>query len=146
MAADQGEPHQWHLDVRSALTRAEQPDSTLVIDLKPKQRKTNLSLYEIKDVWGHSEADWTPILLHLRGLFVDADPGSFDRREFEIGDHERNDPIYEFLYLLGSVSEGKLTGKWIPPPASPTNGALLWPCALKYFVDCIRKRTPRVLC
>jgi hypothetical protein len=42
---------------------------TLVIDLKPKQNKTNVSFYEVTDVCGVSDSGWTPILLRLRALF-----------------------------------------------------------------------------
>jgi hypothetical protein len=140
----QGEPYKWHLSIESALAKTEWSGS-LVIDLKPKQKKTNLSLYEVLDVWGYSDSEWTPILLHLSGLFVDVSPKVIDRNDFLIKDEEREEPIYEFLYLVGSVSNGKLTGKWITPPASPTNAALLWPQTLKYFIDCIRQRTPQIL-
>jgi hypothetical protein len=141
----QGEPYKWQLGVQSELAKTEYQGSTLVIDLKPKQNKTNLSLYEVLDVWGYSDNEWTPILVHLSGLFVDVDPKAIDRNDFLIEDKKREEPIYEFLYLVGGVSNGKLAGKWITPPASPTNAALLWPQTLKYFVDCIRQRTPGIL-
>ncbi|HRR06658.1 MAG TPA: hypothetical protein P5105_05190, partial [Victivallales bacterium] len=45
---DQGEPCKWHVDIVSELGRhPDYLDSTLLIDLKPKQNKTNLSLYEV---------------------------------------------------------------------------------------------------
>jgi hypothetical protein len=116
-----------------------------VIDLKPKQQKNNLSLYELLDVWGYSLNGWTPILLHVRGLFVDADPNSFNRNDFSSSESVVGTPIYEVLYLDGSVENGKLIGRWNAPPASPTNAALLWPETLKYFVQSIRERTPDVL-
>jgi len=50
----QGEPCKWHVDVVADL--GGHPDylhSTLLIELKPKQNKTNLSLYEVMDVWGY---------------------------------------------------------------------------------------------
>jgi hypothetical protein len=140
----QGEPYEWHIPLQKALGESRCPDSTLVIDLKPKQAKTNLSLYEIVDVWGYSAYGWTPILLHLRGLFVDADPATVNRNDFSVADSQRHEPIYEFLYLDGSVAYGKLIGRWNAPPASPTNAALLWPEALRYFCRCIRERSPDV--
>ena len=76
---------------------------------------------------------------------MDVDPSAVDRNDFLIEDNQREGPIYEFLYLDGSVSDGKLTGKWIAPPASPTNAALLWPSTFKYFVESVRQRTPEVL-
>ena len=141
----QGEPYKWHIPIQSALDSTKYRDSTLVIDLKPKQQKTNLSLYELLDVWGYSDSGWSPILLHLRGLFVDADPATIDRNNFSVVDGDREQPIYEVLYLDGSVSKGKLIARWNAPPASPTNAALLWPDTLRYFIDCIRNRTPGVL-
>jgi len=115
------------------------------LHIKPKQNKTNLSLYEVMDVWGYSEGGWSPILLRLNGLFVDEDPSVVDRNSFVRKDDEIDGPIYEFLYLDGSVAEGKLTGSWAPPPASPTSAALLWPDTLNYFFYCIRSTTPDVL-
>ncbi len=144
--SNQNEPYCWHVDVLAELNAL--PDyscGTLIIDLKPKQNKTNVSLYEVMDVWGWSEHDWTPILLRLDGLFVDESPEKIDRENFVRDDADIDGPIYEFLYLVGSVNNGKLDGSWVPPPASPTNAALLWPETLNYFFRCIRERTPDVL-
>lgn len=142
----QGEPYEWHIDVVSELgANAEYSNSTLLIDLKPKQNKTNLSLYEVMDVWGYSASGWSPILLRLNGLFVDKDPSVVDRKSFLRKDDEIDGPIYEFLYLDGSVTGGQIVGSWVPPPASPTNAALLWPDTLNYFFKCIRTTTPDVL-
>jgi len=144
--SDKNEPYLWHLNVQEALALTDEyPNSTLVIDLKPKQNKTNLSLYELLDVWGYSYSGWTPILLHLEGLFVDADPNSVNRNDFVKAENEIEGPIYEVLYLDGSVENGKIVGTWNAPPASPTNAALLWPDTLDYFVQCIRECTPGVL-
>jgi hypothetical protein len=140
--SSQGEPYEWHLGIQSELDKTEDRNSTLVIDLKPKQKE--LSLYEVMDVWGCSDKGGTPILLHLCGLFVDADPKGIDRNDFLIEDKEREEAIYEFMHLDG-VSNGQLTGKWITPRPSATNAVLLWPDCLKYFVNCIRQRTPQVL-
>ena len=95
-------------------------------------------------VWGYSDSGWSPILLRLSGLFVDADPTTVNRNNFNIADSDREEPIHEILYLDGSVSNGKLSGRWNAPPASPTNAALLWPETLHYFIDCIRERTPEI--
>ncbi len=49
----QGEPFRWHVNVVGELgSNREYLNNSLVIDLKPKQNKTNLSLYEVMDVWG----------------------------------------------------------------------------------------------
>jgi hypothetical protein len=137
IAPSQEEAYLWHVHVASALNATEYKGSALLIDLKPRQRKSNLSLYEVEDVWGYSDSGWTPILLRLSGLFIDADPAAVHRNEFCIPDRKRIGPIYEFLYLAGSVSGGKLTGGWTAPPASPTNAALLFPDTLRYFLDCM---------
>jgi len=146
MPSDQNEPYLWHLDIEKALAKTnEYAGSTVVIDLKPKQHKTNLSLYQLMDVWGYSDDGWTPILLHLAGLFVDANPSAVDQNDFAINESKIDGRIYEVLYLAGSVKNGKIFDTWNAPPASPTNAALLWPKTLNYFVQCIRERTPGVL-
>ena len=139
------EPYKWHVEVGAALARSGHPRSCLVIDLKPKQREKNVSLYEILDVWGYSSDGWTPLLLHLSGLHVDSAPRGIDRDDFQIKSSTLSGPIYEFIYLRGSIGRGKLAGRWTAPPASPTNAALLWPESLTYFVERIRERTPGVL-
>lgn len=141
----QNEPYGWHVDILPELDA--QPDyrsGSLIIDLKPKQTKTNVSLYEVLDVWGWSESGWTPVLLRLNGLFMDESPETMNREDFVRDDADIQGPIYEFLYLAGSVNNGTLDGLWVPPPASPTNAALLWPEPLNYFFQCIRERTPEV--
>jgi hypothetical protein len=97
------------------------------------------------DVWGYSADGWSPILLRLNGLFVDENPSAVNREDFVRKDNDIDGPIYEFLYLDGSIKDGKLSGLWVPPPASPTNAALLWPKTINYFFQCIRSRTPDVL-
>jgi hypothetical protein len=143
---NKNEPYCWHVDVLSELdAQSDYRSGSLVIDLKPKQNKTNVSLYEVMDVWGWSEHDWTPILLRLNGLFVDEAPEAINREDFVRADADIDGPIYEFLYLKGSIKGGKIDGLWVPPPASPTNAALLWPKPLNYFFRCISERTPTVL-
>jgi len=132
------------LQIQQALAEDGYPDSAVVIDLKPKQQKKNVSLYELLDVWGISDQGWTPILLHLRGLFVDAKPEGIDRNDFSLDYREAEGPIYEFLHLDGSVHDGQLIGRWTAPPASPTNAALLWPDTIRHFVSCIRDQIPDI--
>lgn len=142
---DQNEPYRWHLSMKRVLPEDGSPRSAIVIDLKPKQADSNLSLYELRDVWGYSDSGWSPVLIHLNVLYSDADPSNIDRLDFRIQNREQRISVYEFLYLQGSISGGRLTGKWTAPPVSPTNAALLWPAALKYFVGCIRACTPDLL-
>jgi hypothetical protein len=141
----QKEPYLWHLQIENALANAGYPNSTLFIIPKPKQKKTNLSLYEVIEVWGYSASGWTPILLYLSRVFVGEDPQKFDRNDFWIRNDERDEPIYTVLYLDGTISNGKLIGHWNAPPDSPTNAALLWPDTLGYFFHCIREQIPYVL-
>ncbi len=144
--AAQGEPYLWHIDVvRDLGSHPDYPNSTLLVDLKPKQNENNLSLYEVMDVWGYSSSGWSPILLRFSGLFVDEDPSVTQRHDFTRQDVDVDGPIYEFLYLAGSVDNGKLVGTWNSPPLSSTNAALLWPETLNYFINCIRSCTPDVL-
>jgi len=134
---DKGEPSwYWHLTPEEHLTGLGLPENgTLIINLKPNNAEKNLSLYEIGEVWGHSGSGWTPIMLRLRGLFIDEDPKKFDDKSFSRKEEDIDDPIFSILYLNGSVAEGTLTGKWTAPRASPTNSALLWPNTFKYFVE-----------
>ena len=132
LATASSEPYKWHVNIESSLKDVKQDDQTLIIDLKPK-KKENLSLYEVQDVWGYSASGWTPILLHLRGLFVDEDPDCFDRNNFVRNPREIGIPIFSMMYLAGTVKDGKLNGKWTTPGPSPTNSVLLWPDAFKYF-------------
>ena len=128
------EPYMWHLNVAEALAEADYAGRTLIINLKPNSKRPNLSLYEIADVWGYSDSGWTPVMLHLRGLFIDDDPGEFNDRRFSRKVAEIDEPIFSMLYMSGSVSQGELTGKWTAPPSSLTNSVLLWPETLDYFM------------
>jgi hypothetical protein len=129
----QNEPYSWHLDVPSALAEAGAANGTLIIDLKPQQRQSNLSLYELLEVWGYSSSGWTPVMMRLRGLFVDADPRHVDPRDFAYDLAESDDPIFSVMYLAGGISNGALTGRWTAPGPSSTNGVLIWPDVMRYF-------------
>jgi hypothetical protein len=138
----QSEPYLWHINIIDALksSQEEYHNSTLIIDLKPNQN--NLSLYELTNVWGYSCNGWTPVLFHLAGLFVDEDPQNMNKENFIRNAQDIDDPIYEFLYLEGTVNNGVLDGRWTAPPVSSTNATLLWPDTLKYFITCMRENTP----
>ncbi len=143
---NQDEVYKWHIDFIAELgAHPDYPCSTLLIDLKPWQKEENLSLYEVMDAWGYSADGWTPIMLRLNGLFVDADPSIVNRDNFVCKDDEIDGPIHEFMYVNGSVKGGKLSDNWTLPGPSPTNGVLLWPDTLNYFFECIRASTPEVL-
>lgn len=129
------EPYPWHLNVDKALSDVGLSNSTLIINLKPNNVSANLSLYELVDVWGYSDSGWTPLMLCLRGLFVDANPRFINDEDFTLDESEVDYPIFSMLYLAGTVKEGKIVGKWTAPRPSPTNSALLWPESFKYFVE-----------
>ncbi len=111
----------------------------LVIDLKPAT-DGNVSLYQLRHVWGWTIDSWTPIALRLRPLFVDAEvknPKEFKQKfdlpsEKELG--EGGGPVHEFLYLRHKGPGAQ----WYWGRVGMVNGALLWPEVLDHFVECIR--------
>jgi hypothetical protein len=129
------EPLPWHFNVDDALRAVGQKDHALIINLKPNSKEANLSLYEIMEVFGHSSSGWTPVMLYLRGLFVDDDPSKFDTRAFVRAPADAEDPIFSMTYLSGSIRKGALEGRWTVPGPSSTNSVLLWPDAFKYFAE-----------
>jgi hypothetical protein len=129
------EPLAWHLVVDDALLAIGQKDHALIIDLKPNSKEPNLSLYEVVEVFGYSASGWTPVMLYLRGLFVDEEPSKFDARAFLRGPTDTEDPIFSMTYLKGTLRNGALQGRWTVPGPSPTNSVLLWPAAFKYFAE-----------
>lgn len=130
---DSTQPLKWHVNVERGLQNMRQDSRTLIIDLKPNSTEPNLSLYEVLDVWGYSDSGWTPILLHLQGLFVDENPKRFDRNRFVRRLEQIDHPIFSMMYLGGTVKNGQLKGRWTTPGPSPTNSVLLWPDAFRYF-------------
>lgn len=131
------EPFKWSLDLDKELFGKN--NNVLIIDLKPNSSKPNISLYEIRKIWGYSSFDWTPIMLQLKGLFVDENPVPFNENEFEIPTTKSPDRIFSLMYLNGTVKDGNIEGKWTTPPSSPTNSVLLWPKAFKYFFNETKK-------
>ncbi len=118
------------------LLECDSEECAIVIDLKPKV-DNNVSLYQLRDVWGYSYKAWTPILLHLETLFVDREannPAQFKKR-FSDEQCER-EHIYEFLYLNGGYG----SSSWSWGRIGSVNGALLLPDALKYFLSILNAR------
>ena len=108
----------------------------IIIDLKPKV-KANVSLYWLKDIWGITEADWTPLCLRLNPLFVDKkedEPEKF-KEGFDVKKEEIGGNVFEFLYLQA----GLRTGKWNWGPVGTVNGCLLWRDTFNVFVHEIRE-------
>jgi hypothetical protein len=131
------EPLPWHFLVQDELDRSRWPGCALIINLKPFGRR--LFLYEIVEAWGVSEKDWTPIMLHLRGLAVDRARAQLAPRDFIVKQQEIDDPIFTMMYMNGSIKNGELIGGWTFPPRSSTNSALLWPETFEYFAEEARK-------
>jgi hypothetical protein len=132
------EPWCWHIKLSDVLASLETATTAFVIDLKPANA-SNVSLYELRDVWGFSyrnpEYQWTPMMLRLRTLLSDESSTRYDKRGFVV--HTLDDrSIFTFLYLDGSVDEdGTFVGRWCFPRPSSTNSVLLWPDAFAYFVE-----------
>jgi hypothetical protein len=127
------EPFAWKLDLREALEKEGMANNVLVINLKPNSKEANLSLFELVNVWGYSSSGWTPIMIYIRGLFVDEDARLFNEKDFIRKEEEMEDPIFSMMYLNGTITQGKITGRWTPPSPSSTNSVLLWPDTLQYF-------------
>lgn len=129
------EPFPWHIEVSDVMRKVGNQNGSLIINLKPNNSEPNLSLYEIANIWGYSNSGWTPIMLHLRGLFIDENPNQYDDKRFTRHIFDVDDPIFSVSYMVGSVENGIITGTWKAPPRSPTNSVLLWPETLDYFVN-----------
>jgi len=127
------EPFAWKLDLKEAFENEDMANSVLVINLKPNSKNANLSLYELVHVWGYSNNGWTPIMIHLCGLFVDQSLNKYNDMDFIRKKEEIEDPIFSMMYLSGTISQGKIAGKWTAPRPSPTNSVLLWPDTFQYF-------------
>jgi len=130
-------PLRWHMSEADLLEKlgVSANDYALIIDLKPK-KGGNVSLYQIKDIWGFSSFGWTPIALRLESLFVDKPSKNPDifKKQFDDREAER-ELIHEFLYLNGDAN----SGEWKWGMAGNVNAVLLWPEVLKYFMNEISK-------
>lgn len=132
-------PMKWDLNVSDDLARIGLSNHALIISLKPYNPK-NLSLYELMNVFGHCLDGWTPMMYHLRGLFIDEDPIKFDDKNFFRSASDIEDPIFTMAYTMsGTVKNGKIFGEWNPTRPGSSNSALLWPETFNYFVDMARK-------
>jgi len=134
----------WHLAMEGMLGTA---NEALVISLKPnnKDPRRTLSLYELRDVWGISDNEWTRLMLRLRGLVVDNQPPISDPDDFQLDYEPYHESIFTFLYVDGSVDHGAITGRWLPSRPSPTNSLLLWPDDFRQFTRIVRQVVPYVL-
>ena len=99
LVQDSSEPFKWHINIENALNSVGLYAKTLIINLKPYSGEPNLSLYELSDVWGNSSSGWTPIMLYLKGLFIDENPLNFEQKNFTRSLSKIEDPIFSMLYL-----------------------------------------------
>ena len=143
MPQRQREPYSWHIRIDDGLAlpavRKEFPNAdAIIVDIKPTA-KNEFFVCELRDVYGYSADGWTPLLWRMQVLEIDSERKGNHLEDFDAPND--GDIIYEFLYAMGSVDNGKTVGTWNPPKPSSTNGVLLWPQALAYFMRCIRDGT-----
>jgi hypothetical protein len=131
-----GELGPWSIEVPRMIQQ--QPKvgaAALMMHLNPNDKEKVL-LYEIRRIWGYSHDDWTPIMLEsvplLDDLWTDVSIEQFSMPSKEYEDLPR---IYSFLYLQGTVKDGKVIGKWTAPRPSATNTPVLYPHVLSYFMS-----------
>ena len=122
----------WHLPERELLRLLgveEEAEHAVVIDLKPK-KEGNVSVYRIRDIWGYNYGEWAPLAVRLEVLYADLDhPDPTAFKERFPSPKQPGDFVHEFLYL----NNGKRGWNW--GMVGFVNGALLWPDALRYFID-----------
>lgn len=130
--ADGSAKYTWHLDEATllGLLGKEADNRALIVDLKPGQEKA-VSLYRVRNFWGFSYKNWTPLLVRMKALFVDKpaeDPAEFKEK---FTDSEAcHDQVHEFLYVRFGTVEGIATwgrSGWV-------NATLLWSDALRHFI------------
>jgi hypothetical protein len=132
---NQNEEYKWKINMETDLPKIDLPNKSIIIDLKPRT-ENNVSLYEIKNIFGYSSFGWTPMMFHLKALKVDEKGDQKQKEKFEIKDINL-DNIFTFIHVYdGSVRKGEIIGKWIPPRPSSTNSVLLWEKTLDYFIEC----------
>lgn len=126
------QPCQWRLCARHIAEGL--LGNEILIDADPSN-KTEVKLYRLREVFGHSESEWTPMLWHCDALTNGATPYDLSRAAFVVSSRKIDGRIFTWTYARGTIVEGKLQGKWIPPGPSSTNGPLLWPHVMRYFIS-----------
>ena len=127
LKGNETEPLRWHVAVEAALQAAGKRSAALVINLKPHDQHGNLSIYEVRDLWGYSDRGWTPIMLRLVGLCVDGEPR---RRSYG------STAFHDFLLLSGG--HGSHLGR---VAARITSGTPSRSTSSVYFVPFLRRST-----
>ena len=130
----------WAIGVEQILKEAGYAEANtyaVIIDLKPGD-KEGVSLYELKRVFGYTSTGWTPIMLHLEALFAGQPKENVEEFKQQFSDvdcPEERRPVHTFLYLQDTY-EG---GSWNWGPVGTVNAALLWPEAIEFFINHVRK-------
>jgi len=110
------------------------PKYVLVIDLKPKNREA-VSLFQIENIYGYSYKDWTPLCLELREVrderYVYVKDIENQKNNVKVDKKTFQVKIYEFLYIQMGLESGKLNWGMV----GTVNAALLWPDAMRYFIE-----------
>jgi len=132
---NQNEVYKWRINMEKDLPKIDLPNKAIIIDLKPNT-ENNVSLYEIKNIFGYSSFGWTPMMFHLKALMVDKKGDWKQKEKFDIKDANLEN-VFTFNHVYdGSVRNGQIIGIWVPPRPSSTNSALLWEDTLNYFIEC----------
>jgi hypothetical protein len=132
------EPFEWEIDTKEAVSALGLSGDAVVVDIKPDS-KERVMLFELQKIYGLSSYGWTPIMLELRDLVLDKPASRWNKSHFSIPDHSpRRDIGYTFLYLSGTVKDGKPVGTWNVPEPAPTNGSLRRPDTVRYFLSKVR--------
>ena len=131
-------PMRWELPIADLY---HENNNSIVIDINPKS-KEEVFLSELDRVFGFTYETWTPIMLRTKVIVNSMSFKEFDKNNFFYP--AEADTVYTFLYLAGSLKEGNTVGKWTFTRPSSTNGPMLWPDALRYFFDCIKKYDPSI--
>ncbi|HHW04275.1 MAG TPA: hypothetical protein GXX35_16005 [Thermoanaerobacterales bacterium] len=132
---EENDGYKWKINMETDLPKIDLLKKAILIDLKPNA-ENNVSLYEIKNIFGHSKSGWTPMMFHLKALMVDEQGGWEQKKQFNINDMNL-DNIFTFHHVYdGSIKNGDIIGRWIPPRPSSTNSALLWEETMDYFIEC----------
>ena len=128
-------PYKWHRSPADIISEmgVDPSNHEIIIDLNPRR---DVSLYLLKEVWGYTYEQWTPIAVLLQSLYVDLrhrNPSQF-KRVFDDKEAEK-ELVGEFLYLRG----GTKSGTWNWGPVGSVNAPLLWKDSFQYLAGALSK-------
>jgi len=131
---DHNEPYDWELDISEDYSSR---GEAVIVDMKPYDEDC-IFLCELDKAYGYSHNGWTPILLRLKGLYVDEPVGSLNKESFDYPN--KTDLIYTMSYLSGTVENGNIKGRWTG--SGPSRSVLLFPKTLTFFLASMGKNDP----